>query len=484
MMGELLVESWVSWAVGIAIAFPLAMLITGEIRDRFGESGRSLQRTISWFRGGVLPSLAVFLLMTQVLGMPTDSVWVQLVSTALAIGILQVLLSGIGAVLFDRVEDDSWRSRVPQLFLDLVRGFLVVVGIVGILSVIWGRDVGGFLTALGVGSIVIGLALQDTLGNLMSGIAILFERPFRVGDWVRVGDTEGAIVEMNWRSVQLSTRDRDMLVVPNLSMCKDVIRNYGRPHKLHMERIPIGFSYDDPPGKVKASMLRIVRDVPGVLASPPPEVFTLSYDDFSIGYEIRVFTEGYADIPRIRDTINSRIWYAARRYGLNIPFPIRTLHHFDGPKLQEEDGRHISPERLKSSPVLGTLDDETLHPIAEGSRLESYAAGERLIDIGSRTSNLCTVISGRAKIIAKTADGEEQTVQEIGRGEFFGALSLMQNQPSPVAVEAITDMEVVAIAISEAREMLQRNRSLNREFARLIESRQEAVQRSLQKLTP
>ena len=110
-------------------------------------------------------------------------------------------------VLHRRAGQVGWRGRVPRLLIDLLTLALLAVGSAIILSVVWGQDIGGLLAALGIGSIVIGLALQDTLGNLIAGLALLFEKPYRIGDWIRVDGVEGQVVEVNWRALRLRTRD-------------------------------------------------------------------------------------------------------------------------------------------------------------------------------------------------------------------------------------------------------------------------------------
>ena len=180
---------------------------------------------------------------------------------------------------------------------------------------------------MGVGSIVIGLALQDTLGNLFSGIALLFERPFTEGDWIEVDSVKGKVIEINWRSVHILTRELEMLVIPNAVLAGATIRNYRRPQRLHVEVVEVGFSYNDPPNKVKQVMKEIALSTKGVLERPEPVVQTISYDDSSIGYKVRLFLSDYDRVPQIRDEFVTRVWYAAERYNLNIPFPIRTLYH-------------------------------------------------------------------------------------------------------------------------------------------------------------
>ena len=125
--------------------------------------------------------------LSKIVGLEADSATMRSVATLFWISVIYAVLLFVNLLLFEQAAAGSWRARAPKLFQDLLRVLLVVIGAAIVLSVVWRRDLGGLVAALGVGSIVLGLALQETLGNLMSGIAMLFERPFSIGDWIEVG---------------------------------------------------------------------------------------------------------------------------------------------------------------------------------------------------------------------------------------------------------------------------------------------------------
>ena len=494
-MSDFLAEPWLPWAAGLVVGFPLATILLSELGERLG--GRTAAGPlVAGLRRVVLPLLAAYLFLTGLLGYPADHIAVRVTYTALLVGVLYAGLFLADAVLFSTAERGSWRSRVPKLFLDLSRAFLILLGTGLIASVVWGADLGGFLAALGVGSIVLGLALQDTLGNLMSGIAILFERPFSVGSWVRVdGDAsvEGRVTEMNWRSVRLLTRDNDLLVVPNLSLAGSTLRVFDKPRALHLERLSLGFSYSDPPGRVREVLLGLAADVPLVLTDPPPEVFTLGYDDSSIGYELRVWTDDYAGVPRLRDAVMSRVWYAARRGGLTIPFPLRTVLNYDGPAADARERPPVTADTLRTAAAFQTLPDAVLEKLAAAATRERYAAGESITAAGVECRTLYLILEGTAELwlpapapagaagFNPAAHGREpdpgRIVGRLGRGDFFGAMALLTDGTGSLATRAVTEVRAAAIASSAVRDMLDHDRPLAREFAALVETRRDAVRR-------
>ena len=128
-----------------------------------------------------------------------------------AVNVIHAALSLLNVVLFEQAEADTWRSRVPKLLIDLARLFLILLSTAFVLASVWNADLAGLVTALGVSSLVIGLALQDTLGSVMSGIALLFERPFSVGDWLELDGVVGQVIDINWRAVRLLTLEQEMV---------------------------------------------------------------------------------------------------------------------------------------------------------------------------------------------------------------------------------------------------------------------------------
>ncbi|MFN9857251.1 MAG: mechanosensitive ion channel family protein, partial [Pseudanabaena sp.] len=315
------------WAIALIVGLALSVIVLGEIIYRLQHRRRPLAATLQVVRNLVLPMFAFMLFVQYVLQRPASDDIVKSVQTLFWICVLHAALSLLNAVIFEQAKADTWRARVPKLLIDLFRLFLVLLGTAIVLATVWNADLAGLVTALGVSSIVIGLALQDTLGSVMSGIALLFERPFSVGDWLKVGEIEGQVIDINWRAVRLITFESEMLIIPHKLMGNEIIRNFSRPLALHAERIRVGFSYKDPPNLAKHVLYSTALETQGILKNPDPQIFTISYGDSAITYEVKFFIADYGELEEIRDRFMSRLWYAAQRNSLTIPFPIRTLYH-------------------------------------------------------------------------------------------------------------------------------------------------------------
>ena len=304
-------------ALALALGFPLLVLVLNEATGRLQRRGSPLAGTVAVLRNLVAPSLALLVFVRGVLEWPPDSTTARLVESAFWVVLLYALLGAVDALVFGLRTADaapgSSAERLPKLFRDLARALLVGIGATVIYSQVWGQEVSAALTALGLGSIVIGLALQEPLGNIVSGLMLLLERPIAVGDWVEVDEVRGKVVEINWRSVHIETPTRELQVVPNVELYKASFANLSRPTPVRTEVVEMGFSYDDPPNRVKEVMLGLLSSVPGVLDDPPPVVRTVAFGDFSVNYKLIFSVDSQAVLFAVRDEVMTRLWYVSRR---------------------------------------------------------------------------------------------------------------------------------------------------------------------------
>jgi small-conductance mechanosensitive channel len=210
-------------------------------------------------------------------------------------------------------------------------------------------DVTALVATSAVTSLVLGLALQPILGNFFAGLVISVEKPFRLNDWIKVGEQEGRVMAITWRTTHLRTRDNDNLVIPNGKLAEERVLNYYYPHPVHREKVKVGVHSDEPPYRVRRVLLDCVNGVPGVLDKPAPDVLLLSFEPSAILYELRVWIDDVAEGPRIASDLRARIWEELRRAGIVIPYPMQTVELTRRPLRQGtapvEDGRP-RPARL------------------------------------------------------------------------------------------------------------------------------------------
>ena len=478
---ELIQSQWSLYALLLAIGFPIGILILGEIIHRFRRQGNPIADTLSIVRNYILPVSVALLFCRYVLEFDTSDNLVKLLETLFWICLINAILSFTNVILFVDADSRSWRSRMPKLLIDLTRLFLIAIGIAIVLSRVWGANLAGVAAALGVSSIVLGLALQDTLGSVMSGIALLFERPFSVGNWLEVDGIIGKVTDINWRAVRLETRSRKTIVIPHKLISGQVIQNYSQPQEIHGETVLLGFSYDHPPNFVKNVLRSTALSTEGILDEPHPVIKVVGYDDFEITYKIRFFVKNYHSVERVRDRLMTRIWYAAQRNELTLPYPIRTNYNVNAPPsvmMKKHQTTEQFTESLASIPVFVPLtkNSENLENFAKGAAIQKFGVGEKIIEAGEYVRSLYIITAGRAAIYNIDRFGREREVLKIFPGEIIGEMALFSSEPSQFTIVALEDLEAIAIYSDVVDMMLSSQPSLAREIGQIIEARQKAIE--------
>ena len=459
-------------AVALAVGFPVALLVLNESIAVCRRRGWAVERTMRSLRNLVVPSLALLVFVRFVLEWPKDSTASRLVESAFWVLFLYTLLGVVNDLVFGRGEPvegrPRWTDKVPKLFRDLVRALLVAVGAMVVYSQVWGHEVSAALTALGLGSIVIGLALQEPLGNIVSGLMLLSERPLNVGDWIQVGEVRGRVIEINWRAVHIETPTRELQIIPNVELYKGTFANLSRPTPLRTEMVEMGFSYDDPPNRVKEVMLEMLRTTPGVLADPPPLVRTIAYADFSINYRLIFSVESQAVLPEVRDEVMSRLWYVIKRENITIPFP--TAYEY-GPGENPSKPTPTVAELLSAhARFLPALQDGAPPSIVDFGAGETVQGPDRLLE------GFALVTAGRARLLAKDLAGQSVQIGEIGPGECFGDRLTAGGGSENITIVADNDLQVVVFADDAMDKLLNKSPSLAAEIGDAIESRRQAAQ--------
>ncbi|MGB3353695.1 MAG: mechanosensitive ion channel domain-containing protein, partial [Mycobacterium sp.] len=184
-------QSWFWPTVAVVVALPISLLILTEVHQWLLRRGSSYARPVLLLRNAVLPALGLLILVDQLNDADVEATWPRITATVFGFLLILFALSGANAALFGRARAGSWRERLPSIFIDLGRLLLIVIGLGLLFSWVWGTNIGGLFAAVGVTSIVIGLAVQTAVGPVIAGLFLLFEQPFRIGDWLDTGSVKG-----------------------------------------------------------------------------------------------------------------------------------------------------------------------------------------------------------------------------------------------------------------------------------------------------
>jgi len=229
--------------------------------------------------------------------------------------------------LFEIVVPRQHNTPVPLVLRDIIRWIIMLAVLLLTVRTVFPQV---NLNVIAVSSIVVGYILgnasQDTLGNLISGLAMNTERPFALGDWVAVGGHTGKVVDMSWRATTLRTKMEDYVIIPNAAISREAIANYSRPTGVHGCMLEVGVNYGVPPNRAQEVLLEVLGSNPEVLKTPVAEVRLVAYGDFSINYRMRFFIADFARIDQIQNAVMCQVWYHFKRAGIVIPFPIRDVN--------------------------------------------------------------------------------------------------------------------------------------------------------------
>jgi small-conductance mechanosensitive channel len=218
------------------------------------------------------------------------------------------------------VEDEM---RAPKLLFDIVRiGLSVIWGSV-IVSSIWNVNLGSIFAAMGVGSIALAFALQEFLGNLLSGMGLLSAHKFGIGDWIIVEGKAAEVVEMDWRTVTLVTAAGERVVVANSTLAKGNLTIAARATEKASVTVPLALGVDIPPERVRDAVFEAGRAVPGLAEPGGVRCFVTDIGGGTIKYDVILSVTNPGILAAPRDEFLSRFWYLAQRRGLRLdPSPV------------------------------------------------------------------------------------------------------------------------------------------------------------------
>ena len=451
-------QPWFGWALAVVIGLPVLLVILTEWHSALVRRHSALARPISLLRNYVVPAAALLILLTQVGDVAAEATPVRIIATVFGFVVLLMLLAALNAALFTNAEKGTWRQRIPSIFVDIVRLVIIIAGLAVLFSFVWDADVAGLFTALGVTSIVLGLALQNAVGSVISGLLLLFEQPFQLGDWLQTPTARGRVVEVNWRAVHIDTGN-GIQIMPNAALASASFTNLSRPSGAHSVTIASTFGLQDRPDAVLALLARVAADLPQVLAGTIPSVTVTGPKTYSTTVKVASPAEAGA----VTATLQRWTWYASRRAGLHLD---EAADNFADAELLESSVRTVAPTlRLTASDI----DDLISH-----SRIERYGAGEIIQHTGTVPQSVRLIIAGRANLNVRLADGSFLIVHRLTPGEYIGQTALTR-EPVTAGANAVDELTVLHVPVAAIDSLVRSNPALAREIGRAIDARRQRI---------
>ena len=388
-----------------------------------------------------------------------------LLSTALVVAL-------VNRYVWDWYFEKRKQTPIPHFLREVVGGLIFLIALLLVLSAGYHAEsqLKGLLAGSGIAAIILGFAGQNLFGGIIAGMSLQINRPYKVGDWLKVGDTYGEVREINWRSTRLCTNDAIYLDIPNNEIVKSTIVNLHYPTEVHAMRIRVGVDYNVPPNRVKDALSRAATNANGVLPNPPVKVFLVDFAEHAVTYEIKFYMGNHARINEINDAVRTSVWYELKRQRINIPYPIRTLQLERRAPTPVPEGHEEARAILRGEPLFQCLSDTQIDNLVKQSHLDHFGRGERVIEEGAEGDSMFILLRGAAEV-SVSKNGSTIPVATLRSGDCFGEMSLLTGEKRSATVRAEGDCYVMEISKEVMGDVVRQSPDCLRQLSELLAKR-------------
>jgi small-conductance mechanosensitive channel len=335
-------------------------------------------------------------------------------------------------------------------------------------------NIGALFTTSAIFGVILGLALQDTLGNFFAGISLHADRPFQVGDVIVVGQQKltGVVESITWRAIKIRTFQNHIVLVSNSTVAREAIE-VGPRNNLNARLVYFSTLYTDSPAKTIHVVREAVREADNVSQKITPIVRIRNLGESNLEWEVKYWLTDYARYNDTDALVRQRIWYAFRRAGLSFGFPTRTIEIER--KRQEPDSDHDAlVERLAAVDIFAPLTVDETAALARASVRHVFAPGESVIRAGDQGSSMFVLHNGRVQVQV-IENGKPRTVAVLNDGDFFGEMGLFTGEPRTANVVALEETEVLEIGHAAMKSLFDTNPDLVESLSHIIAERRQGL---------
>lgn len=353
----------------------------------------------------------------------------------------------IDIVIFDLAMSRRRNVIAPQLLRQILSIVLYFVLFAIALNTILEKDVRSLLTGGALLAAILGLALQDTLGNLFAGMALHLEGGFEVGDVLHSGDYTGVVESVSWRGTRIRGFNNQVIVLPNSVIARERLEVF--PHNnLNARVLQIGVDYHVAPASVIGILTQAAAHVEGIARERPTIARVGNFTDSAVVYEIKYYTRDYALRDRIDADVRKAVWYALHRNNIAFATPIRAYSQYTPPKSETQVPQNEILQRLQEVDVLSPLSSDSHQSIASATKVHVYSKGEAILRAGAAGDSMFVVHAGTVSVrISDPGATGGAEVAQLGPGSVFGEMALLTGEKRTADVIALTD--VVALEIGK-----------------------------------
>ena len=379
------------------------------------------------------------------------------------------LLTGFfrAALVFKR------QPRETRFLQDVIAGVIYIGAVLAIIANVFNMPVSGLLAASGVIAIVLGLALQSTLGDVFSGVVLNLAKPYHPGDWIILdGGLQGRVVETNWRATQLLTLDNDLAIVPNSVIAKARIVNASTQIRAHGVTVVLRLDPGVAPARGRAMLAMALLNSNRILRVPPPEVTVRSLDAMALECEIRFFVTSIEQGNEAKSELFEMIFRHAVAGGIRLAAPASSSILLPA-QAARPDSSETPRLLLEHLPIFAPLSGAERVALARGMKQRSYASGDILVAQGTVAHALFILASG--VLSAYQGTGTKATeVLRLAPGDCFGQASILTGAATGFEVRAVTAAVVYEIAKADLAPILKERPAIAQELGQILARREAA----------
>lgn len=347
-----------------------------------------------------------------------------------------------------------------------------------------GLDLSGIVTTSAVITAVIAFSMQDTLGNILGGLALQLEDSIEIGDWIKVDDITGRVVDIRWRSTSIETRNWETVVIPNSHLMKSKFAILGRRTDQPVEwRRWVWFNVDFSvaPARVRGVVEQAVREaeIPNVAARPEPNCVLMDFEHGYGRYALRYWLTDLALDDPTDGAIRAHIYAALNRAGIRLAVPEYNIHttkegekHVEAVHAREMARRAAALRRVD---LFSKLSEDELRMVAEGLKYSPFAKGDVIMRQGDTAHWLYILVSGEAEVYLESPGQEKRRLTSLPEGSVFGEMGLMTGAPRAATVIAKTDVECYRVDKTVFEEIMRDRPGIADEITQVLVSRRAAL---------
>ncbi len=354
-----------------------------------------------------------------------------------------------------------------------------------------GLELGSILATSAVITAVVAFAMQDTLGNILGGLALQLDNSIEVGDWIKVDDIAGKVVDIRWRSTLVETRNWETVVFPNSQLMKNKFLVLGRrtDQPVQWRRwVWFNVGLDVSPSRVidvvEQSILH--TDIANVAKNPPPNCVLMDMDNKGYArYALRYWLTDLTPDDPTDGALRWHIMTALQRAGLKLAVEERSIHLTKENEKYEEVVHQrevlLRIKTLRRVELFSPMTESELKALAERLRYSPFARGNIITRQGDDRSHwLYIIINGEAEVFLDTPEGGRRVLNTLGKGSFFGEMALLTGAPRRASVMAKTDVECYRLDKDAFEEILRARPSIAEEVSHILAVRKAQLDSAVQ----